>query len=51
MPDSHMKMTVILVATFNLAVEISDFGLTWGVQKGKRLFLTHKKLCRVVHKD
>ena len=45
-----MKMKVMLVVTF-IGVEISDFGLTLGVQKGKRLFLTHKKLLRTVHND
>ena len=38
---------VMLVVTFSSR----NFGLTYGVQKGKRLFLTHKKLLRVVHKD
>ena len=44
-----MKMTVILVVTFS-----SRNFRVWsdlGVEKGKRLLLTHNKLLRVVHKD
>ena len=46
MPDSHIKMTVMLVVTFS-----SRNLRFWFVQKGKRLLLTHIKLLRIVHKD